>query len=54
MAFRTTQSKLREQLIFRDGYCLLTDVMYEKCTAAHIVPFSRSEVGFNITAQYSH
>jgi hypothetical protein len=39
------QNKFRISLIARDYGCLVTDVMYDYCTASHIVPFSRPDVG---------
>ncbi|PWN24348.1 hypothetical protein BDZ90DRAFT_263363 [Jaminaea rosea] len=37
------QNKFREALLVRDGSCLLSDTLYERCTAAHILPQSRPE-----------
>jgi hypothetical protein len=39
-----TQSNFRTDVIARDGVCLLTEVPHHKCTAAHIVPYSRPDV----------
>lgn len=39
------QSKFRIAVIARDSTCLVTDVMYTYCTACHIVPYSRPDVG---------
>lgn len=38
------QSNFRINVIARDGTCLLTDVPHNKCTAAHIIPYSRPDV----------
>lgn len=40
----TIKSNFRVNVIARDGTCLLTDVPHQKCTAAHIVPYSRPDV----------
>ncbi|CAD6586822.1 MAG: hypothetical protein TREMPRED_004564 [Tremellales sp. Tagirdzhanova-0007] len=37
-------SNFRINVIARDGTCLLTDVPHNKCTAAHIAPYSRPDV----------
>lgn len=38
------QSSFRVDVIARDSICLVTDVPHQKCTAAHIVPYSRPDV----------
>jgi len=38
------QQSFREDLLARDGRCLLTDVSHKRCTPAHILPQSRPEV----------
>jgi len=38
------QNRFRGALMARDGYCILTQTVYTRCTAAHIVPFSRRDI----------
>lgn len=37
------QSKFRFTVVARDYFCLVSDVEYPSCTAAHILPVSRPE-----------
>lgn len=39
-----TQARFLKTLIGRDSGCLLTDVPFDECVAAHIVPQSRPDV----------
>jgi len=46
------QNKLRTALLARDGRCLITDKAYHRCTASHIVPYSRPDVGATLKIKY--
>jgi HNH endonuclease len=48
------QSSFLMAVVARDASCLLTDEQYRECTACHILPQSRPEVGESLHATFGH
>ncbi|GAK68496.1 uncharacterized protein PAN0_114d6756 [Moesziomyces antarcticus] len=48
------QSKFRFTVVARDYFCLISDVEYPSCTAAHILPVSRPEFGVLLRDDIHH
>lgn len=41
------QTTFRTRLIARDFNCLVTDTEFDECIAAHILPYSRTDVSIS-------